>query len=171
MYEVCVQKSLLEWECLQIPYSIYFGIKESPSESTILHSSTKRSLLSQPRSWGTNIPSISVPKNTGITWLKSLGTHPAIPKCLEIPNPGQHHFALYKTLKDHMKLSHNQNAPAKNLVAYTPPKLKPRTAVSRGTSVPRAVKSTVRWGQNRSESIRCKVDSKAGPCDEAWVQN
>lgn len=79
----------------------------------------------------------------------------------------QHHFALYKTLKDHMKLSHNQNAPAKNLVAYTPPKLKPRTAVSRGTSVPRAVKSTVRWGQNRSESIRCKVESKAGPCDES----
>lgn len=78
----------------------------------------------------------------------------------------QHHFALYKTLKDHMKLSHNQNAPAKNLVAYTPPKLKPRTAVSRGTSVParQAVKSTVRWGQNRSEG---KVEVKAGPeCDE-----
>lgn len=79
----------------------------------------------------------------------------------------QHHFALYKTLKDHMKLSHNQNAPAKNLVAYTPPKLKPRTAVSRDTSVPRAVKSTVRWGQNRSEGDVGNVESKAGPSDES----
>ena len=34
--------------------------KGTPSESTIPHSSTKGSLLSQPRSWGTNIPSISV---------------------------------------------------------------------------------------------------------------
>lgn len=150
-----------KWACLQIAYSIYFRIKESPKQK---HDSHYFELLLQFPKLKENIPLISVQNK--ITWLNRLGTHPS--QSLDIPNPGQHHFALYKTLKDHMKLSHNQNAPAKNLVAYTPPKLKPRTAVSRDTSVPRAVKSTVRWGQNRSEGDVGNVESKAGPRNEAW---
>lgn len=78
---------------------------------------------------------------------------------------GQNHFSLYKTLKAHMKLSHDLAAPPKHLVAYGPPKRHTaapatpaaRTAMTRGCSVPRAKKPrevaadsglcSVRWGQ------------------------
>lgn len=62
---------------------------------------------------------------------------------------GQNNFGLYKTLKTHMKLSHNMAAPVKALVSVTP-KQKPRSAVSRASSIPARARptNTSRWERN-----------------------
>jgi len=61
----------------------------------------------------------------------------------------QNNFGLYKTLKTHMKLSHNMAAPVKALVSVTP-KQKPRSAVSRASSIPARARptNTSRWERN-----------------------
>ena len=80
---------------------------------------------------------------------------------------GQHHFGLYKTLKGHMQLSHNQLAPPKSLVSFTPPKAKP--SLGRTSSVPpKAAKSGSRWAQNGAQPKEVKTCES---CDETSQQS
>ena len=83
---------------------------------------------------------------------------------------GHNNFGLYKTLKTHMKLSHNMAAPVKALVSVTP-KQKPRSAVSRASSIPARARAssprptnTSRWERNAG-----KLQESERP-QETWHQ-